>query len=71
MYLVFRCDCGRVLSARDDKQTRKCPCGKTVKVANRRILCKVEDSSDVPSVVQEFQDAIYKSHGFVTADKIK
>ena len=71
MYLVFRCDCGRVLSAHETQKTRQSPCGKTVKVKNRRILAKVEESRDVPSVVGDFQDAIYRSHGFVTADKIK
>lgn len=71
MYLIFRCDCGRVISARDDKKTKKCGCGKTVKVKDRRILSMVEDVRDVPQVVQEFQENIYNNTGFITANKIK
>ena len=71
MYLIFRCDCGRVLSANEYNKTRKCTCGKTLTVKNRRVLAKVENSKDVPVIVQEFQDAIYKSTGFITANKIK
>ena len=70
MYLVFRCDCGRVLSANEANKTRKCPCGKTIKISSRRILTKVEDSKDVPYIVQEFQDAIYNSTDFISADKL-
>ena len=68
MYLVFRCDCGRVLVAREEQKTRKCPCGKVVKVKGRRLLCKVEDIREVPIVVQELQSEIYNNTGFVTAD---
>ena len=70
MYLVFRCDCGRVLSSRDDKSTKKCTCGKTVKVRDRRILSRVEDVRDVPVVVQELQEALYQNTDFITADKL-
>lgn len=70
MYLIFRCDCGRVLSSRDDKKTKKCTCGKTVRVKDRRILSKVEDVRDVPSVVQEFQEVIYHSTGFKRANEL-
>ena len=32
MYLIFRCDCGRALYAKEGVATRKCVCGKTLKV---------------------------------------
>ena len=51
--------------------TRKCTCGKTLKVKDRRILVKVEDVNDVAEVVQELQDNIYHNTDFITADKIK
>lgn len=70
MYLIYRCSCGRVLSSRDDKKTKKCTCGKTLKVKDRRILARVEDSQDVPVVVQEFQEAIYHSTGFQRANEL-
>ena len=70
MYLIFRCDCGRVISTREDKKTSKCVCGKTVKVKDRRILTKVEDVRDVPLVIQTFQDEIYPNTDFITADKL-
>ena len=71
MYLVFRCDCGRVLYSKEGVMTRKCTCGKTLKVKDRRILVKVEDVNDVAEVVQELQDNIYHNTDFITADKIK
>jgi len=42
MYYIFRCDCGRVLYAKEGVATRKCVCGKTLKVKGRRIFKKVE-----------------------------
>lgn len=71
MYLIFRCDCGRVLYSRDDKNTRKCTCGKTLKVKSRRILVKTETQQQATEMVQEFQDQIYNNTDFITADKIK
>lgn len=70
MYLVFRCDCGRVLYSRDDKNTRKCVCGKTLKVKQRRVLAKVEELDTVIEYVQELQDNLYHNTGFVTGDKL-
>ena len=67
MYLVFRCDCGRVLSAYETQKTRKCPCGKTLKVKSRRVLARVEESKDVPTVIQRLQDEIYRNTGFMKA----
>lgn len=70
MYLVFRCDCGRVLYSREDKTTRKCVCGKTLKVKQRRVLAKVEELDTVIEYVQELQDSLYHNTGFVTGDKL-
>ena len=40
MYLIFRCDCGRVLYAKEGRKTRKCVCGKVLEVKTRRIFQK-------------------------------
>lgn len=70
MYVVFRCDCGRVLYSKEGVATRKCTCGKTLKVKSRRVLVKVEDLQDVAEVVQELQSQIYNNTDFITADKL-
>ena len=46
MYLIFRCGCGRVLYAKEGINTRKCTCGKTLKVKERRIFKKVETQAE-------------------------
>lgn len=72
MYIIFRCDCGRVLYTHDYKKTKKCPkCNKTLKVKQRRILGKSENIDDVRTYVQELQDQIYHNTDFTTADKLK
>ena len=72
MYIVFRCDCGRVLYTRDDKKSKKCPsCNKVLKVKDRRILGKSEDIDNVRVYVQDLQNQIYHNTGFTTADNIK
>ncbi|WP_409200476.1 DUF1922 domain-containing protein [Methanobrevibacter sp. DSM 116169] len=71
MYLIFRCDCGRVLYAKEGVATRKCTCGKSIKVKQRRIFKKVETSEDASLAVQEMQEEIYGQTGFIRADKIK
>ena len=53
MYLIFRCDCGRVLYAKKGVATRKCTCGKTIKVKSRRILQRVETAEDATYAVQK------------------
>ena len=59
MYLIFRCDCGRVLYAKKGVATRKCTCGKTIKVKSRRILQRVETAEDATYAVQKMQEEIY------------
>ena len=71
MYLIFRCDCGRVLYAKKGVATRKCTCGKTLKVKSRRIMQKVETAEDAAVAVQQMQEQIYGESIFGTADEIK
>jgi transcription elongation factor Elf1 len=70
MYLIFRCDCGRVLYAKKGVATRKCVCGKSIKVKIRRIFRKVETAEEASDAVREMQEEIYGGTGFQTADKL-
>ena len=65
MYLIFRCDCGRVLYAKEGIATRKCVCGKTIKVKGRRIFKKVNTREEASYAVQEMQEEIYVNTGFI------
>ena len=71
MYLIFRCDCGRVLYAKKGVATRKCTCGKTIKVKGRRILQRVETAQDASYAVQKMQEEIYGDSMFRTAEEMK
>ena len=71
MYLIFRCDCGRVLYAKKGVATRKCTCGKTIKVKGRRILQRVETAEDATYAVQKMQEEIYGNTMFTTAEEMK
>lgn len=71
MYLIFRCGCGRVLYAKEGVKTRKCVCGKTLKVKKRRIFRKVETREEASLAVQEMQDEIYGNTDFHLASDIK
>ena len=51
--------------------TRKCTCGKTIKVKSRRILQKVETAEDATYAVQKMQEEIYGGSMFSTADEYK
>ena len=70
MYLIFRCDCGRVLYAKKGVATRKCVCGKTLKVKQRRIFKKVETREDASFAVQQMQDEIYGNTDFQRANDL-
>ena len=70
MYLIFRCDCGRVLYAKKGVATRKCVCGKTIKVKGRRIFKKVNTREEASYAVQEMQDEIYGNTGFILASDL-
>jgi hypothetical protein len=70
MYLIFRCDCGRVLYAKEGVATRKCVCGKTIKVKGRRIFKRVNTREEASYTVQEMQDEIYGNTGFILASDL-
>ncbi|MBQ2831009.1 DUF1922 domain-containing protein [Methanobrevibacter sp.] len=70
MYLIFRCDCGRVLYAKKGVATRKCVCGKTLKVKQRRIFKKVATREEASLAVQQMQDAIYGNTDFQLASDL-
>ncbi len=71
MYLIFRCDCGRAMYAKEGVATRKCVCGKTIKVKTRRIFKKAEDAEAASEMVRELQEEKYGGSFFTTADNIK
>jgi len=65
VYIIFRCDCGRALYAREGVKARKCVCGKTIKVKTRRILGKVESFQDAAYMVRKLQEEKYGPGGFL------
>ena len=69
-YLIYRCDCGRVLYSKEDSKTKKCTCGKTLNVKKRRILKIAETVQDATITVQEMQEELYGSSIFRTADEL-
>jgi hypothetical protein len=71
MYLIFRCDCGRAMYAKEGVATRKCVCGKNIKVKTRRIFKKAEDAQTASDMVRELQEEKYGGLFFTTADKVK
>ena len=70
MYLVFRCNCGRANYAREGVSQKKCVCGKTLKVKERKILQKAEDAQTASEIVRNLQEEKYGSGYLTTADKI-
>jgi len=70
MYLIFRCDCGRVLYSKESVATRKCVCGKSLKVKKRRIFRKVETAKDASEAVREMQEDIYGGTVFKKASDL-
>lgn len=70
MYLIFRCDCGRVLYSKQGVATRKCVCGKTLKIKERRIFKKVNTREEATLAVQEMQDEIYGNTDFKLAGEL-
>ncbi|MBI5459674.1 DUF1922 domain-containing protein [Methanobacterium sp.] len=70
MYLIFRCDCGRAVYAKEGVNVKKCVCGKNLKVAQRRIIAKTEDHQTASEKVQELQEEKYGGVYFTTADKL-
>ncbi|HHT18873.1 MAG: DUF1922 domain-containing protein [Euryarchaeota archaeon] len=70
MYLIFRCDCGRAIYAKEGVKRKKCVCGKNLKVVERRIIAKTEDHLTAAQKVQELQEEKYGGVFFTTADQI-
>ncbi|WP_461436642.1 DUF1922 domain-containing protein [Methanosphaera sp.] len=69
-YLIYRCDCGRVLYSKEGSKTKKCTCGKTLNVRKRRIL-KIAETADLATrAVQDMQEEIYGGTVFKTADQL-
>lgn len=70
MYLVFRCDCGRALYAKERTIKKRCICGKIIKLKDRKILHKVENGETASEVIRKLQEENYGSGYLTTADKI-
>lgn len=70
MYLIYRCDCGRVLYSKQGTKTKRCTCGKTLNVKKRRILKTADSSSLATQAVQDMQEEIYGGSIFKTADEL-
>ncbi|HMK54374.1 MAG TPA: DUF1922 domain-containing protein [Methanobacteriaceae archaeon] len=69
MYLLFRCDCGRVNYSKKGFKTRKCVCGKNLKVKERRIIGEAQDHQEASKMVRKLQEEIHGGAIFTTADK--
>lgn len=71
MYILYRCDCGRVLCSEEDNKTKQCEvCGKTIQLKNRRIIARVESNEEATLMVQKLQEEYYTNTDFQTADKL-
>ena len=70
MYLIYRCDCGRVLYSKQSTKTKRCPCGKTLNVRKRRILKQADTIQLATQAVQDMQEEIYGGTCFRTADQL-
>jgi hypothetical protein len=70
MYIIFRCDCGRAVYSKKGVASKKCVCGKSLKVKERRIIAEVEEAEQASDMVRELQEEKYGSAYFTTADKI-
>ncbi len=69
-YLIYRCDCGRVLYSKEGNKTKKCTCGKTLNVRKRRILKIAETAQLATQAVQDMQEEIYGGSIFKTANDL-
>ncbi len=57
MYVVFRCySCGRFLYTKKENKTRKCPCGKKIKLKKAKKLGETEDRKKAAEAVRELQE---------------
>ncbi|MBE6486525.1 MAG: DUF1922 domain-containing protein [Methanosphaera stadtmanae] len=70
VYLIYRCDCGRVLYSKEGTKTKKCTCGKTLNVRKRRILKTADTANSATQTVQDMQEEIYGGTMFKTANQL-
>lgn len=71
MYLLFRCSCGRANYAKESVLQKKCVCGKTFKVKDKKILKKAPDAETAARMVRELQEKKYGDAVFTTANKLR
>ncbi|NYB27576.1 MAG: DUF1922 domain-containing protein [Methanobacteriaceae archaeon] len=71
MYLIFRCNCGRAIYAKEGAKQKTCVCGRTWKVKDRKILKKAPDAETAAEMVRKLQEEKYGGGVFTTADKIR
>lgn len=71
MYLIFRCNCGRATYAKEGVLQKRCVCGKTFKVKDKRILKRAPDAETAAEMVRELQEEKYGGVVFTTADKLR
>ncbi len=69
MYIIFRCDCGRALYSREGTKTRKCVCGRTVNVKERRIFGRADGFEEASEMVRKLQEEKYGSCHFTNPAK--
>ena len=69
-YLIYRCDCGRVLYSKEGVKTKRCTCGKTLNIRKRTILKKDDSVALATQAVQDMQEEIYGGSIFKTADQL-
>lgn len=69
MYVIFRCDCGRALYSKEGADTRKCVCGKTLKVKKRRIFGKAGSFQEAAEIVRKLQEERYGTCHFTNPVK--
>ena len=70
VYLIYRCDCGRVLYSKEGVKTKRCTCGKTLNVRKRRILKTADTANLATQAVQDMQEEIYGGSIFKTANQL-
>jgi hypothetical protein len=71
LYLIFRCNCGRANYAKEGVLQKKCVCGKTFKVKDRRILHRASDAETASEMVRKLQEEKYGGAIFTTARELR
>lgn len=71
MYIIFRCTCGRVNYSKTGFKTKKCVCGKNLKVRDMRIIKKAQNHQEASEIVQQLQEELHGGAYFTTADKVQ